>query len=114
MPVATSKRTSALAVFTALTALTLTACASSSAAESESAPEVDGTPAEVTVTTAQGDVDVRFQPERVIVIEHGILDTIDTLGAGDSVVGIPHHAAPPHLADFATDTVNTGTLLEPD
>ena len=127
MAVATSKRTPMALAFATLAALSLTACAASNAAESDdqadTAAPTDATetaeataeaPTEVTVATAQGEVTVPFQPERVVVIEHGILDTIDTLGAGESVVAIPHHAAPSHLADFATTTVNAGTLFEPD
>lgn len=124
MPVATSKRTPITVAITALVALTLSACASDSSADSDSTPETNSTtdtpinaadsPSEVTITTAQGEVVVPFQPERVVVIEHGILDTMDALGVGDAVVAVPHHAAPSHLDSFTTDTTNAGTLFEPD
>ncbi|WP_062136551.1 siderophore ABC transporter substrate-binding protein [Demequina aestuarii] len=119
MPLAKSVSVPALL---ALAALSLTACA----AESESESDAENTanpaaeqqqaevPTEVTVTTAQGEVAVPFQPERVVVIEHGILDTIDALGAGESVAAIPHHAVPSYLSDYETSTENAGTLFEPD
>ncbi|WP_297084876.1 siderophore ABC transporter substrate-binding protein [uncultured Demequina sp.] len=122
MPVAKTLRASALF---AAAALTLAACASdpeteesadAAAQDLDTAVEetTDEAPTEVTVQTAQGEVTVPFQPERVIVVEHGILDTIDALGAGDAVVGIPHHAVPSYLSDYTTSTENTGTLFEPD
>lgn len=122
MPVATSVR---LPAMLAAAALALAACATDTDAEqtADAAGQdldttveetTEPTPTEVTVTTAQGDVTVPFQPQRVVVVEHGILDTIDYLGAGESVVGIPHHAVPSYLADYTTSTANTGTLFEPD
>lgn len=109
----------------AAAAVTLAACASDTESEESAdaaAQDLDAVveetteeaPTEVTVSTAQGEVAVPFQPERVIVVEHGILDTIDTLGAGEAVVGIPHHAVPSYLSDYTTSTENTGTLFEPD
>ena len=122
MPVARHLRMPALA---AAAVIALAACATD--AETEQTDEADAqsvaeavdettdqAPTEVTVATAQGEATVPFQPERVIVVEHGILDTIDALGAGDAVVGIPHHAVPSYLSDYTTATENTGTLFEPD
>ncbi|GIG53876.1 siderophore ABC transporter substrate-binding protein [Demequina activiva] len=125
MPVATSVRMPAML---AAAALALAACATDSdpddsadpagqdvdAAVEETTEPAEETPTEVTITTAQGEATVPFRPQRVIVVEHGILDTIDYLGAGESVVGIPHHAVPSYLADYTTSTENTGTLFEPD
>ncbi len=110
---------SAPALF-ALAALTLTACAAEAAPAAENTVDTAPSqqegeaPAEVTVDTAQGEVTVPFQPERVVVVEHGILDTIDVLGAGSSVAAIPHHGVPSYLADYTTSTENAGTLFEPD
>lgn len=70
--------------------------------------------ATVTITTAQGDAQIHAEPTRVVVFEHGILDTIDALGFADAVVGIPHHVIPSSLAHFTQTTTNTGTLFEPD
>jgi len=112
-----------LAVVTAaLTALALTACASSdgnsttSPASAAASPTdtTTTTPAEVTIDTARGEVTLATNPTKVVVFEHGILDTIDTLGFGDAVVVVPHHVIPSYLNDFTTTTANGGTLFEPD
>ncbi len=107
-----------------IAALALTGCAtettpqaggdvqtSTSASEKAESPEA---PAEVTVTTAQGDVTVPFQPSSVVVIDHGILDTIDALGAGDSVAAVPHDRVPTYLTEYETSTDNAGTFEELD
>ncbi|WP_159448483.1 siderophore ABC transporter substrate-binding protein [Demequina sp. NBRC 110052] len=100
-------------------AVTLAACSAGEAGETS--PTADATtetasevPAEVTVETALGEVSVATEPQTVVVFEHGILDTIDTLGFGDSVSVIPHHALPSYLTDYTETTVNGGTLFEPD
>ncbi|MDE0571866.1 ABC transporter substrate-binding protein [Demequina sp. B12] len=111
----------------AATAVALTACATDSTDEAGASDattaeptttavaEAAEAPTEVTVQTAQGEVTVPVNPENVVVFEHGILDTIQALGASDNVAGIPHHALPEYLAtDFETSTENTGTLFEPD
>ncbi|WP_062071153.1 siderophore ABC transporter substrate-binding protein [Demequina sediminicola] len=105
----------------AVAALALAACATESTDDAETsatataAAEAADAPTEVTVATAQGDVTVPFDPQTVVVFEHGILDTIEALGASENVAGIPHHALPEYLAtEFETSTENTGTLFEPD
>lgn len=122
MPVAPYLRAAALV---ATTALALAGCSSSdadlaspsaeaSSAVPEASSESESSPTEVTVQTYQGEATVPANPQTVVVIEHGILDTIDSLGAGDAVAGIPHHAVPSYLADYTTTAENTGTLFEPD
>ncbi len=117
MSVAVPAKSLTVLALSALAAVTLTACATdteqSASPSAQNATNPDSA-SEITVTTAQGEVTIPSQPERVVVIEHGILDTIDTLGAGDAVVGVPHHAIPTSLDHFATSTANTGTLFEPD
>ncbi|WP_062379382.1 siderophore ABC transporter substrate-binding protein [Demequina pelophila] len=132
MSLARLPRASALAL---LATLALAACASGeattaadaadAAATTESAAqettteaadtaETTETAAEVTVATATGDVTVPTNPTRVVVFEHAILDTLDTLGLGDAVVVIPHHAMPGYLEPYTETTTNGGTLFEPD
>ncbi|WP_430868239.1 siderophore ABC transporter substrate-binding protein [Demequina aurantiaca] len=110
----------------AVAAITLAACssadddtaastdASSASPSSVAASSAAAAPTEVSVQTYQGEVTVPANPQTVVVFEHGILDTIDALGAGDAVAGIPHHAVPSYLSDYTTPTANTGTLFEPD
>lgn len=42
-----------------------------------------------TLSTAKGDVNFDAVPERVVVLDPGVLDTFVALGLGDKVVGIP-------------------------
>ena len=109
------------AVTAVLASVALTACATSEASTSTTASAASSTsetaaatPTDVTIDTARGEVTVATNPTKVVVYEHGILDTIDTLGFGDSVVVIPHHVVPSYLSDYTTTTANGGTLFEPD
>src|SRR5690606_25154325 len=88
------------------------------AAEPSAAPTSapGAAPAEITVATYHGgEVAVPFDPESVVVLDFAALDTIDHLGLGDRVVGIPSGTAvPPYLASYADRAANVGTLFEPD
>lgn len=80
----------------------------------ETTTTTEATPETVTVAHAQGETEVPFQPQRVVVFEYAALDTIDALGV-DSVVGLVKGTLPPSLAHLDTDAVeNVGTLFEPD
>ena len=72
--------------------------------------------AEVMVSTYYGDeTTVPLEPATVVVLDFAALDTLDALGLGDRVAGIPSGTAlPPHLASYGDTTENTGTLFEPD
>src|SRR5690606_1769005 len=101
------------AVTAVLASVALTACATSEASTSTTASAASSTsetaaatPTDVTIYTARGEVTVATNPTKVVVYEHGILDTIDTLGFGDSVVVIPHHVVPSYLSDYTTTTAN--------
>lgn len=73
-------------------------------------------PSDIAVTTYYGEeTTVPFDPATVVVLDFAALDTIDTLGLGDRVAGIPSGTAlPPHLADYGDSAANIGTLFEPD
>jgi iron complex transport system substrate-binding protein len=107
-------------VTAALTSLALTACATAEAKPATSSAAASSTeqaataPSDVTIDTARGEVTVATNPTTVVVFEHGILDTIDALGFGDSVAVVPHHVLPSYLSDYADTTTNGGTLFEPD
>ncbi len=113
-------RTVLAVVAAALTTLALTACATGEARPDANSPAASSTeqaakaPAEVTIDTARGEVTVATKPATVVVFEHGILDTIDALGFGDSVAVVPHHVLPSYLSSYANTTTNGGTLFEPD
>lgn len=96
-----------LGAFTLLLAVTAAASLSASAATPEGQS--------VTIVHDLGTTSVPRNPERVVVFDFGALDTLDRLGVGTSVAGLPKANVPPYLAHFQTDDyVNVGTLLEPD
>lgn len=74
-----------------------------------------GAPTEVDVTTYYGGDDtVPYDPQRVVVLDYAILDTLDALGLGDRVVGIPSGTTvPPYLSAYS-DRENVGNLFEFD
>lgn len=92
--------------------LTLASCSS----PREGAPEGGTGEGAVTVRDSHGEVSLDAPPERIVVMDLGALDTLDALGVGDRVVGIPKGSTiPEHLQKFAGDDVtNVGSLLEPD
>lgn len=74
-------------------------------------PSVDG--ATVTVTHAQGETEVPFNPEKVIVFDLGSVDTLTTLGV--SIVGLPKGNLSGMFDQFNDDAYeNVGSLFEPD
>jgi len=115
-----------------VTALALTACSSPSAtgepaAAAESATVVveDAKPTLVLVeregeSSYQEDtevdreaVEVEANPASVVTFDIATLDTLDAIGAGDAVVGIPDAVLPDYLSEYA-DLPKVGTLFEPD
>lgn len=72
--------------------------------------------AEVTVSHPQGETTVMTRPERIVVFDYSVLDTLHLLGVGDSVVGtVQGPTMPDHLAAYnAEPIVNVGTFFEAD
>jgi len=114
------------------TALLLTACGNSAgppAADAATGPETvtvaDARPTLTLVeedgesslqedrTTDRGSVEVPFRPEAVVTFDIATLDTLDAIGAGDAVVGIPEVTLPDYLSRYA-ELPTVGTLFEPD
>ena len=62
---------------------------------------------------ARGAVEVPYQPTAVVTFDIATLDTLDAIGAGDTVVGIPEIPLPDYLSQYA-DLPKVGTLFEPD
>ncbi|QYJ02797.1 ABC transporter substrate-binding protein [Nocardioides panacisoli] len=92
--------------------LLLAACGSASGSDDAA----DAAGEEVTVTTTHGgETTVPLDPEKVVVFDYAALDTIDALGFGDRVVGIPSATpAPDYLAGYEESAENVGNLFEPD
>ncbi|HLS09074.1 siderophore ABC transporter substrate-binding protein [Lentibacillus sp.] len=67
----------------------------------------------VTVTHELGETDVPKNPDKVVVFDFGILDTLDKLGI--EVAGVPKDAIPSYLEKYeGEDYENAGSLKEPD
>ena len=77
------------------------------AAPGSAAPEI------VTIKHQLGEARVKKNPEKVIVFDYGILDTLDKMGV--KVLGVPQSNMPPYLAKYKEAPYeNVGTLQEPD
>lgn len=62
-------------------------------------------------------VSVEENAQRVVVIDYGALDIVDSLGLGSHVVGIPKGAKAPHVQKYFDDkehVANVGTLKQVD
>jgi len=69
----------------------------------------------VVVTHMSGETVVPVNPTRVVVFDMGILDTMEALGLGEYVIGLPMNVVPRSLARFGQSPfVNMGTLHEPN
>ena len=67
----------------------------------------------LSITHAQGTTPVPANPQKVVVFDVGVLDTMDALGA--KAIGTPTARYPDYLAQYAgTDAKRVGTLFEPD
>lgn len=62
---------------------------------------------------ARDSVEVEANPASVVTFDIATLDTLDAIGAGDAVVGIPDIPLPDYLSEYA-DLPKVGTLFEPD
>lgn len=67
----------------------------------------------VTITDANGEITVPYQPKKVVVFDNSALDTLNTLGIGDVVVGAPTSNLPSFLSDFKA-VESAGGIKEPD
>lgn len=70
-------------------------------------------PTEITVAHAQGETLVPVNPETVLVLDFGVLDTLDALDV--DVAGVPKQNLPKYLSEYAGDDyADLGTLKEPN
>lgn len=95
-------------------ALLLAGCATAEAPVG-SAPSQKATtaPADITVTHAQGETVVPVNPKTVLVLDFGVLDTLDALDV--DVAGVPKQNLPTYLTSYAGDDyIDLGSLKEPN
>lgn len=102
-------------LMTALLVFTLGACGNSE--EEKQTNDTTTSPSEeatVTITHELGETEVSKNPEKVVVFDFGILDTLDKLGI--EVAGVAQSGVIPSYLDKYTsdDYANIGSLKEPD
>lgn len=68
----------------------------------------------VMITDSENEtIEVPVSPEKVVVFDMGVLDTIDSLGKEGNVVAVPTESLPKYLNKFA-DLESAGGIKEPD
>ncbi|UYZ22691.1 siderophore ABC transporter substrate-binding protein [Mesobacillus jeotgali] len=105
------KKLSLLALVLAMV-LALAACGSDEKAETTAAAG-KGEAKEMTIKHEYGEATVKKSPEKVVVFDFGVLDTLDELGV--EVTGVPQAIVPKYLEKYAgKEYTNVGSLKEPD
>ncbi|MDO5048636.1 MAG: siderophore ABC transporter substrate-binding protein [Actinomycetaceae bacterium] len=111
----------ASAVALAATSALLAGCAGANGAggdiaEPETSNEAGSFP--VTLTHNAGETTVESQPQSIVVLDMAALDTLDAIGAGELVTGVPASDVPTWLSDDEgidyTQLETVGTMKEPD
>ncbi|WP_203334139.1 siderophore ABC transporter substrate-binding protein [Planococcus beigongshangi] len=105
-----------LIAFTLMMVAFLAACGADEEATDSNKASADTKEVEtITVTHELGETKVGKNPEKVVVFDFGILDSMDKLGI-ESVAGVPQGNIPGYLEKFADAEkyVNAGTLKEAD
>ena len=73
----------------------------------------DGKTEQLTITHELGETDVPKNPEKIVVFDFGMLDTLDYLDI--NVTGVPQANIPSYLEKYNSDDYeNIGSLKEPD
>lgn len=79
----------------------------------ESASPADDKQETLTVKHELDETKVKKNPEKIVVFDFGVLDTLDKLGV--KVTGLPQDNLPKYLSKFKSDKYeNVGSLKEPD
>ncbi|MEH7746222.1 siderophore ABC transporter substrate-binding protein [Neobacillus drentensis] len=93
--------------------LVLAACGSKEKGQTETASASKETAEKMTIKHQYGEAEVKKNPEKVVVFDFGVLDTLDELGI--DVTGVPQTAVPSYLKKYEDKKyTNVGSLKEPD
>ena len=70
----------------------------------------------ITVDQKMGQTTVPLDPKRVVVLSYGALDSLDALGLGDRVVGVPSNYLPKYLEKYGDKNkyTNVGSVKDFD
>ena len=105
-----------LVAFTLMMVAFLAACGSTEeTTESDTATAGAEEKEEMTVTHELGETTFDKNPEKVVVFDYGVLDSMDKLGV-EAVAGVPQESLPAYLEKFedVEKYENVGTLKEAD
>src|SRR5690625_3787920 len=101
------KRIGLVVILSVLTIM-LVACGDKNSADTN-----NGEKETVNITHELGETEVTINPEKVVVFDFGVLDTLDKLGI--EVTGVPQGNIPSYLEKYESDDYeNVGSLKEPD
>ena len=94
--------------------LALAACGTKDAGkEEDDTTGGNENPTTITIKHELGETVLKGKPEKVVVFDFGVLDTLDELGI--EVTGVPQSAIPPYLKKYASsEYTNVGSLKEPN
>lgn len=100
-----------LSIFVAFfTAILLAACGNE---ENASGTKTKSDREEITIKHELGETKVKKKPEKVVVFDFGVLDSLDKLGV--EVAGVPQANIPSYLEKYKDSKYeNVGGLMEPD
>ncbi|MFD1707017.1 siderophore ABC transporter substrate-binding protein [Siminovitchia sediminis] len=95
-----------------IVAVVLAACGGSEESQT-GASEEEKQGEEITITHEYGEATVQKNPEKVVVFDFGVLDTLDELGI--EAAGVPQMNIPAYLEKYEGEQyTNVGSLKEPD
>ena len=103
-----------LPIFVAFfTAILLAACGNEDNAKNASSSNPKNDSEEITIKHELGETKVKKKPEKVVVFDFGVLDSLDKLGV--EVAGVPQANIPSYLEKYKDSKYeNVGGLMEPD
>lgn len=107
------KKIKTMAVALMMMALSLTVVACGNETDLDKQPEVNEEDLAITVTHELDEITLNKSPERVIVFDYGVLDSLNNMG--ENIIGLPKKTLPSYLDKFSgQDYEDVGTLQEPN
>ncbi|NQO45773.1 ABC transporter substrate-binding protein [Streptococcus suis] len=79
-----------------------------------SSAEQVSTSQDITIQTSTGETTVPSNPQKIVVLDYGVADSLRALGMEDTIVGMPKDSLPTYLKDLKDkkEITNVGNLRE--
>ena len=79
-----------------------------------SSAEQVSTSQDITIQTSTGETTVPSNPQKIVVLDYGVADSLRALGKEDAIVGMPKDSLPTYLKDLKDkkEITNVGNLRE--